>query len=60
MVTYDMGPYLGVGSFRHHGDFLYVSLAFFFLKVEWTRCHELLSSLPLLKDPDDAPKNSEL
>ena len=29
-MTYDMGPYLGVGSFRHHGDFLYVSLAFFF------------------------------
>lgn len=28
--------------------------------VEWTRCHELLRSLPLLKDPDDAPKNSEL
>ena len=32
MVTYDMGAELGVGTFRHHGDFLNVSLAFIFLK----------------------------
>lgn len=30
MVTYDMGAPLGCGSFRHHGDFFWVSLAFFF------------------------------